>query len=40
MKNFASLLAMAGIWFLSLIGMGFLTRMMCELVLLGWRAWP
>lgn len=40
MKNFASLLAIAGIWFLSVIGVGFIARSMYELVMIGWRSWP
>ena len=40
MTNLANLLAISGIWFLSLVGLGFIARAMYEIVLLGWSFWP
>lgn len=40
MKNLASTLTIVSLWFLSLIGIGFIARSMYELVMIGWRSWP
>ena len=40
MKNLSTLLAIAGLWFMSLAGFGFILRAMYETLMLGWSFWP
>lgn len=40
MKELASLIAFASIWFFAIIAMGFLARAMFELASVGWNLWP
>ena len=40
MKNLANLLTLAGIWFVSLVGIGFFARAMYEVAMIGWNFWP